>query len=66
MHILNIAEAIQNTKIQDFCEVTTCRCLLDPEDDSNMTHRNLGTYLPVNRLQHPTRHESSVTWPREI
>jgi hypothetical protein len=50
MHILNIAEAIQKTKIQDFYEVTMCRCLLDPQDDSNMNHRNISTYLPVNRV----------------
>jgi len=62
MQVLNIAQAIQRTKIQVFCEVTTCRCLLEPADDGNMTHLNLGTYLPVNRVQHPTRRESSVTW----
>jgi len=53
MQILNIAEAIQKTKIQVFCEVTTCCCLLDPEDDGNMTHRNLGNYLPVSRVNIP-------------
>jgi len=36
------------------------RRLLDPEDDDNITFRNVGNYLPADKSQHRTL-KSSVT-----